>query len=95
MEILQERVSELHTIVENLRISEQLLEPKNIQKIKHIETFLFECFDDFPNAFWENHRNEVSLPFVKGHHIVPHKRKSIAMSTEEIKNCREEIAKMS
>ena len=30
MEILQERVSELHTLAENLRISEQLLEPKNI-----------------------------------------------------------------
>ena len=68
-----------------MRISEQLLEPKNIQKIKHIETLLFECWDDLPNDFWENHRNEVSLPFVKGHHIVPHRSKSIAMSTKEIK----------
>ena len=57
MEILQERVSELHTLAENMRISEQLLEPKNIQKIKQIETFLFEYCDDLPNAFWENHRN--------------------------------------
>ena len=30
MEILKERVSELHTVSENMRISEQLLEPKNI-----------------------------------------------------------------
>ena len=84
MEILQEGASELHSVAENLRISEQMLEPKDIQKIKHIETFLFECCDDFPNDFWANHRNEVSLPFVKGHHIVPHRSKSIAIITKEI-----------
>ena len=89
MEILQERVSELHNVAKNLRISEQLLEPKNIQKIKHLETFLFECCDDFTNAFWANHRNEFYLLFVKSYHIVPHRSKAIAMSTEEIKNCRE------
>ena len=95
MEILQERSNEIHIVAENIRISEQLLEPKKIHIIKHIETFLFEFCDDLPNAFWENNRNEVSLPFVKGHHIIPHRSKAIAMSTQEIKNYREEIAKMS
>lgn len=95
LEKAESLLTDLKDLKGNLRIEEQLKQPKIKRRIIELkEKLAKKCCSEEPNAFWHRKQHTVKLPYKEGYKGKPCKSRAIPMSQEYRKLCQQEIQQL-